>query len=462
MKRTLQYITFFILVWGLLAACSATKRQTGKVIYTTPSSYTLTPDSINQISLDMSFHIPAHYMSKRSRLFITPQLVNNDTTMHVDFFPLVLDAPVYDKKSERKKVLEHYVDPYGDVSVKVHKLSRSFSFPYKGQFPLPEDVKEGKIVAVISSDGCGECTGIDTIDVATIVARVTPKDDVEDSLHLTWIEPQFMVRPKIREGKGVAHLRFAINKSDINLAMGNNKEELEKMLHTLTPILEDSLATVTSLAITGMASADGSFAYNTTLARNRAESARQWLMGQLNLTPGLSKLVSISSRPEGWEPVLAAMIADGNPDSVAVKQILQEYNVGNDDVPERYIRRLPCWNKIKSAYLQNDRKVEYTYTYTMKSFTTDSELLDMYQKRPDAFNEEELLRVATLVNSPDEKKEVYQTILNYFPQSQVAANNLAVLYLREGNSAKAVEILSEFAKKSLDKNDSQTDKYQMK
>ena len=87
-------------------------------------------------------------------------------------------------------------------------------------------------------------------------------------------------------------------------------------------------------------------------------------------------------------------------------------------------------------------QVEYVYTYTLKSFTTDAELLDMYGKRPDAFNEEELLRVSTLKKTPEEKKEVYRTILHYFPQSQVAANNLAVLLLREDKADEAEAVLN--------------------
>lgn len=447
MKQNLQYLSLFLVAWGALAACSTAKRQAEKVVSTTPAPYVLTPDSINRVSLDMCFHIPAHYMSGRSRLFITPQLVKGDTVQD-EYFPLVVDAPIYSKKMERQKILDAYNDPYEEVAVKLNSVSRSFSLPYKNRLQLPENLDEGRVVAVISSDGCGECSGIDTIDVAAISNPVTLMPDVKEVLQLTWIEPQFVVRPKIREGKGVAHLQFVINKSDINLSMGNNQEELEQMLHTLGPILEDSLATVTSLTIAGMASADGSFAFNTTLARNRAASARQWLINQLDIRPEVQQLISISSRPEGWEPVLAAMTADGNPDSAAVKKILEEYNIGNDDVQEYHIRRLSCWNKIKSSYLQKDRKVEYVYTYTMKSFTTDAELLDMYRKRPDAFNEEELLRVATLVDSPDGKKEVYQVILKYFPQSQIAANNLAVLYLREGNSAKALETLAVLAEHS--------------
>ena len=309
-------------------------------------------------------------------------------------------------------------------------------------------VCELAIVAVISTDGCGECTGIDTIEIAAISNPITLMPDVKESLELSWIEPEFKIRPKVMRGKGVARLQFVINKYDINLAMGDNRQELESMVKTLSPILNDSLAELNSVTITGMASADGSLAFNTPLARNRAESARKWLIERLDIQPRLRGRIIANSRPEGWQPVLDAMTADGNPDSTLVKDILVRYATENDDVQERYIRRLPIWNRIKADYLQKDRKVEYVYTYTMKSFTSDVELLDMYDKRPDAFNEEELLRVATLAPTNEKKREVYRAIMKYFPQSQIAANNLAVLYLREGNTEKAQEVLAQLAKHS--------------
>lgn len=440
MKRNIQYITLLTASLGLLAGC-ASNRQAAKTVTTTPSPCVLTPDSANQVRMDMLFHVPENYFSRRSRLIITPQLVVEDTVKE-EYMPLVLDAPIYNKKINRKKVLDQYIDPLEERAVKADKASRSFDLPYRETVQLPEGMEEGRIVAVVSTDGCGECTGIDTIDIAAISNPITLMKDVKEALQLSWIEPEFVIRPKIMEGKGVANLQFVINKSAIDLSMGNNRNELDDMMRTLAPILKDSLAIVNFLTITGMASADGSLAYNTPLARNRAAAAKQWLVGQLHIRPKVQQLISVDSRPEGWEPVLAAMIADGDPDAAAVKDILEKYKEDNDDVQERYIRRLPCWNRIKNQYLQKDRKVEYVYTYTLKSFTSDAELLDMYRKRPDAFNEEELLRVAALADSHDKKKEVYQTIQKYFPASQIAANNLAVLYLREGNEDKAREVLS--------------------
>ena len=190
-----------------------------------------------------------------------------------------------------------------------------------------------------------------------------------------------------------------------------------------------------------MASADGSLAFNTCLAENRANAAKDWVADRLGLTVAQKNGIKVSSRPEGWLPVLDSMKKDGNSDSIKVKDILERFADQNDDVQERHIRRLACWSMIRDRYLSKDRKVEYTYSYTIKSFTTDSELLGMYAKRPDAFNEPELLKVSTLMQTDAEKIGVYQTILKYFPDSETAKNNLAVLYLRTGNEEAARSML---------------------
>lgn len=446
MKTKIQYITLAATI-GLLSGCATSKKQAEKVVTTTPNPYVLTPDTANRITMDLVFNVPEHYLAKRNRLVITPQLING-AEVKDEYMPIVLDAPIYNKKINRKQVLDNYIDPYGKQAVKADKTSRSFSLPYTQTLQLPDGTESGQIVAVVSTDGCGACTGIDTIDIAAISNPISLMSDVKESLQLSWIEPEFVIRPKVHEGRGEAKLQFAINKSDINLAMGDNRKEMEEMLNALQPILKDTLAILNGVTITGLASADGSLAFNTTLSRNRAQSAKSWLVSQLHLNAAGQRTFKVNSRPEGWEPVLAAMTMAGDKDSIAVKEILEKYANENDDVQERYIRRLSCWNNIKDKYLQKDRKVEYIYTYTMKSFTTDAELLEMYDSRPDAFNEEELLRVSTLKQGNEEKKEVYETILKYFPQSQIGANNYALLLLREGDSQGAVDVLATLAKHS--------------
>ena len=400
---------------------------------------TLTPDSASAVNVDVMINVPARAFSSRSRLIIVPQLISNDT-MVTECRAMVLDAPIYSKKMERRVKLEGYVDTLAENSGRVNNHENQ-SIPYIERVSVPENIDGGRIIAVLSTDGCGECEVTDTVDVAYI-ANIPTLIEPKKSLQLNWIEPEFVIRPKVLKGKGEALLQFVINRYDINLSLGNNESEMNGMLSTLQKITSDSLAVLNSVSIYGMASADGSFAFNTKLSENRAKSAKNWLIKQLNLSNEVYSQFSVGSRPEGWLPVLEAMRADGHKDTVKVKEILSKYNAENDDVAERYIRKLSCWPDIRSKYLQKDRKVEYEYTYTIKSFTTDEELLDMYGKRPDAFNEEELLRVSTLKKTPEEKKEVYRTILHYFPQSHIAANNLAVLLLREDKADEAEAVLN--------------------
>lgn len=300
----------------------------------------------------------------------------------------VFDAPVYARKRQREEVLSGRVDTLADRAVVV-RFRRAFSVPYEATVPVPESFTGGRIVAVVTANGCGESRTLARPDMA-LIANLPTLIDPQRDLLLNWIEPEFVIRPKVVQGRGEARLQFAINRYDINLALGDNRREMDAMLGTLQRIVSDSLMTLNSLAIYGMAS------------------------------------------------------ADGHPDTAEVAAILDRYGAENDDAAEYRIRRLACWPDIRAKYLQKDRKVEYEYTYTIRSFTTDEELLAMYATRPDAFNEEELLRVATLRHTPQEKQEAYRTVLRYFPQSQVAASNLAVLLLREGRLDEAEAVLDRF------------------
>ena len=432
--------TFYILLAGLLpwGVMGCASQKMGDKVRVTPSDQVLMPDSTHAVQLDMTVEVPQKTLGKRSRLIIVPQLLVGDSLV-AECTPMVLDAPIYGKKMHRRVLLEDYVDSLASYARPVQK-KESVTIAYSERVAIPDSLASARIVGVVTTDGCGACTAIDTLDMAQISNPITLVDTHEE-LKLNWIEPQFVVRPKILQARGEASLQFAISNHKINLDMANNRSEMQQMLDKLQAVLGDSLAVVNSVNIQGLASVDGSHAFNERLAKQRAESAKNWMLGKVDLSKVRRNQFTVGSRPEGWEPVIQAMTADGRADSARVREIVEKYKGQSDDVAERYIRRLSCWGDIKKYYLQSNRKVEYVYTYSLKSFTTDAELLDMYGKRPDAFNEDELLRVSTLKQMPTEKQEVYRTLMHYFPQSQVAANNLAVLLLNEGRLDEAEAVL---------------------
>ena len=437
--KKIQYTVLTITLLSLTSGCATTKLSKNGITINQVQE-TLVPDSMNRVNVDVLFNIPRNYISKRSRLFISPQIITNGVVID-ELEPIVLDASIYAKKVSRAKDLTGYQDKFAHLAKNVD-ASRDLIIPFKQEIVVPEG-GDCYIQAVISADGCGSCTGLQTILMADVTDPVTLIKDVKEEFKLSWFEPEFVIIPKHREGKGIAKLYFDINSSQINLEKRNNRSEMERMLTTLSSITTDSLASLNSVSIIGLASADGSLPFNTKLSYNRANSAKEWLFGRLNTNKQMRKVFTVSSRPEGWLPVYELMVANKDADSLLVKNILEKYSVYNDDVQERYVRRLPIWNKIKEKYLNDTRIVEYVYTYTIKSFTTDEELIKMYQKRPDAFNEAELLRLASISKSVDEKKGVYSTLVKYFPQSSIAANNLAYLMLESGDAAKAKAIVEE-------------------
>ena len=116
--------------------------------------------------------------------------------MREELAPVVADASIYDKKLTRKQKIEGYRDRY-DTRMKIDDVSKRIDIPYRSSFVVPDDMETGYVRAVISKDGCGECTGIDTIDIAQISNPVSLVD-VKKGMNLVWIEPEFVIRPKIR------------------------------------------------------------------------------------------------------------------------------------------------------------------------------------------------------------------------------------------------------------------------
>lgn len=446
MKISALHLILPAIVAGIIASSCTSRRE---AVTATPAPVVVMPDTAGRVDLNVEFNVPQNYISKRSRLVIMPTLVVADTTVE-EYDPLVVDAPIFRKKTHRKEVLEGYVDPWA------HRVQEygGESYLYQDSIYIPKGLYEGRIVAVVSNDGCGQCTGLDTIDVAEIINPVN-FIDTTTSIVEVWMDPEFEIKPKIHDGKGEARLQFVVNKWDIVPDLANNRVELDTMLASLRPIIQDSLATLTSLNIFGSASAEASYQYNVKLANNRANSAKNWLAAQLELPRAVKNIIKVGASPEGWEPVVQAMRAANDPDSILVRELMIKYPGPTDDAAEKYIRKLKCWPRIRDNYLAKDRKVLYNYTWEVKSFTDDAELIEMYSKRPDAFSEEEFLRVASLAKDDDSREMVYEKILEYYPDSEVANNNLKVLQNRrryaigkekaqEWNFAEAYELLKPF------------------
>lgn len=427
------------LVAGVLTAwntgCSVQRSETG---ITVPQVALLMPDTLSNVRVETLLQIPERTLSRRSRLIFQPLLVQDERP--AEPLPIrVFDAPIQCRKMARRQYFDARSDTLASAVRSVNS-TRKIEIPYAATVEVPANGDGGRIIALLSIHACDRCRKVDTIELARIFDPSSLFSDA--TLQLADIEPYIVVRPKIGRGHGEARLRFPVNRYDIDLTQGNNRREMEAMLAALQRVVSDSLTRLETLSIEGLASADGPCAGNLALARHRAEAALAWLVDRQVITPEQARKTRIEARPEGWGPVLEAMRAEADPDTLALAEILARHAGENDDAAECEIRRLHSWPAIRDRYLQRNRRVEYEYTYTIRSFTTDRELLRIYDRRPEILNEVEMLRVAVLQPTVAEKKNVYAALLERFPQSYVAANNLALLLIRESRTDEARSLVA--------------------
>ena len=72
---------------------------------------------------------------------------------------------------------------------------------------------------------------------------------------------------------------------------------------------------------------------------------------------------------------------------------------------------------------------------------SDDEIKEQYKKDATKLSAEELLYLATLVETNAEKEQIYTTTANYYDKDYRAYNNLAVLAFKEGDEGKAKSCL---------------------
>lgn len=422
---------FRLLIIGTLvfqfnvAAFSNTNRERVEV---------LSLDNNNKISISSKTEFKGRYRTKRSRIFITTKVFSGDTLVFENI-PYMIDGSIYSKKRERINKLNNE-EGLGGIGV---PLNNGMLFCENIDITLPYQINEGKVINIISMTGCGECSVLDTVIVGYISNPITLMDSDKDLLKLSWVKPVLNDIPKIREYTGVANLYFEINKSEIDLEHASNKSEMNLMYNVLDSIVNDTLASLIKVNITGLASADGPSSFNSILSERRATSAYDWLSEKMKCCI-LNDKYFVSSRSEGWWPVYEKMKSDGNIYARDILDIISAYD--NEDYQERLVRRLSCWNEIKSSYLENYRKVEYKYLYEYKIIGQE-DLKTLFQTRKDAFSESELFRLSLLTSEKNELLEVYRTLVHYYPQSDIARNNLAVLLINNNLEEEAEKLLKD-------------------
>ena len=154
-----------------------------------------------------------------------------------------------------------------------------------------------------------------------------------------------------------------------------------------------------------------------------------------------------SATAEDWDGLKLAAASSNLADRDQIINIVS--NISDPIERENAIKKLKSYQKMANNLLPTLRRSEITLMATAK-VKTDAEITAEAAKDTPMLTAAEILYAATLTTDESAKLAIYQKANVAFPYEWRAQNNMAYIYLNQGNKAdKAIELLNEAA--TLDK-----------
>ena len=154
---------------------------------------------------------------------------------------------------------------------------------------------------------------------------------------------------------GVARVRFAVSKTDIDPSLGDNSNELDAITAKLDSMRNGLGMQIVSVKFTGYASPEGSYANNDRLAAGRTAALRQYIQTARHLP---DSVVSERHVAEDWDGLRAAVAASSLPDKEDLLTIIDSGM--KPDAKEGALKRYKAsWTRIAADMLPALRRTEY-------------------------------------------------------------------------------------------------------
>lgn len=240
-------------------------------------------------------------------------------------------------------------------------------------------------------------------------------------------------RPEKRTSDGKMNLVFPINGSKLDITMGDNEAEINKMLAELRQFETDPSFKLLGLTISGTASPEGNYEKNQKLANDRLGSALAFV--KQNVNPSLLKDDKIKSEAKvaPWEDLAALLREDSkNEEADAVQKILDTYS--GTDARGAAIARLPFYRSlIVEEYLPKLRKVEYSLKYEHYRPLTLDETKEAYAENPLGLTRYNYYNLYTNLEG-NERIEVLRNAIKADPDFICAITDLSADMLKRGEN----------------------------
>lgn len=381
----------------------------------------------SQVELNMLLECSNIAISANEQLAVQPVLINNSDTLRLP--SLLFTGNTRDKVNRRMERLAGEAPAgYADYNLKKLAASGHTTISYSQRFPFLQWMYGSRLILESTVTGCAECQR----ELEDIPLSYIPR-----KLAASYIVPR--PEQKIRHKDVSLYLNFHQGQSEILPDYMNNRTELAKTDSLINELADDPYIMVDSITITGYASPEGNYDFNTRLSGSRALALKNYL--ERKYTPHKYVLTTITAS-EDWEGLRKEIARANIPYGVQLMSIID--SIADPDVRDNHIRQLD--NGKTYAVLLRDyypplRRVVCDAGYTVKPFTT-GQAKQRLSTHPEqlSLNEMYLIAQSYPAGSP-QFNELFARMLTLFPDNEIARNNLAAAAIESEDNERAKNCL---------------------
>lgn len=415
-----------IVLSALVASAAVGMTSCSKLGNLTADNFNVTPTPLEAhagaVEATINGTFPTKYMKKKAVVKVTPVLVyaTGETTAQSATF-------------QGEKVLDNNTT----INYKMGgNYTMKASFPYTDQMLASDlyarfDAKLGKKTVNLPQVKIGYGV-LATSDLLSSCLRTAAGSKAADGYQ------------RIIEQKQEATIKFLIGQAKLRTSELQNVsvKDLVKILQEINDSTE--VRALQGIEVSAYASPDGKFSFNEKLAERRQDVSVDYLRKQMKQI-GVDGNITTKFTAEDWDGFQRLIGQSNFQDKELILRVLSMYD--DPEQREAKIKEMgDIYPEIAEGIMPELRRARMIVNYQIIG-RSDKEIAETFVSNAAMLSLEEMVYGANnLANGTQQKEEWYKKTIQQYPNDYRAYNNLAQLYLTEGNTAKAKEMLEKATK----------------
>ena len=369
------------------------------------------------------------HLKSNTVLQVVPTLQANDGSEQ-------LDLPAISISGRTRAIMLRRIGKQVDI---IRNKSGEQHYHYTAEVPFALWMKDASLIFRAKGYGCAEC---ELGDYTTLLTPNALAPLYQPQYRYAMLVPEGE-ETKRREESLTAMITFPVNKTNLNLNLGNNRSEIKRINDKVQELTTNSSLTVDALSLTGYASPEGNADLTQRLSEGRVKSIAAYLV---RTYPRFKDHYTSRAMGADWDGLRAAIEESSVDYKEQIIQIIQERAASERTAALRAIDNGKTYAHLLQTYYPPLRRTVITFSFVVRGFDLE-EAREVIKTHPTHLSLAEVNLVANSYPAGSaERYETWAIAADAFPNAVEPATNAAIMDFEAGRYDQAVRLLERYKK----------------